>query len=197
MNYKRDSKGRFVKGTESYNSQFRKKMKCKYCKKYFITPNWTNNKYCCRECFIKDGIGKWNEGLKRSEGTKIKISSFRKNRTYEQLFGEKKAKKIKNKIAESFIGALNHQWRGGLSFEPYLPDFNINLKEFIRKKYYLKCQLCCKNQNKFKRKLSIHHIDYNKKNNNEENLIPLCEKCHSKTNYNRKYWTKFFKERIL
>ena len=34
----------------------------------------------------------------------------------------------------------------------------------------------------------IHHIDYNKKNNNHENLVALCQSCHSKTNFNREHW---------
>lgn len=34
--------------------------------------------------------------------------------------------------------------------------------------------------------------DYNKKNCNPNNLITLCHKCHQKTNFNRKKWTKYF-----
>lgn len=42
------------------------------------------------------------------------------------------------------------------------------------------------------KKLSIHHIDYNKNNTNSNNLISLCNSCHSKTNYNKKYWINYF-----
>uniref|UniRef100_A0A6H1ZX55 Putative homing endonuclease n=2 Tax=viral metagenome TaxID=1070528 RepID=A0A6H1ZX55_9ZZZZ len=45
-------------------------------------------------------------------------------------------------------------------------------------------------------KLTIHHIDYNKKNNDELNLISLCRKCHSKTGGKRKYWQNYFKEKV-
>ena len=46
--------------------------------------------------------------------------------------------------------------------------------------------------------MSIHHIDYNKLNNDEDNLISLCRKCHLKTNkkINRNYYYKYFKEKI-
>ena len=47
-----------------------------------------------------------------------------------------------------------------------------------------------------KRKLDVHHIDYDKKNNDPKNLISLCRKCHMKTNKNRKYWTKYFQNKL-
>jgi hypothetical protein len=37
-----------------------------------------------------------------------------------------------------------------------------------------------------------NHIDYNKKNCNPNNLISLCNSCHSKTNFDRKYWINYF-----
>ena len=42
-------------------------------------------------------------------------------------------------------------------------------------------------------KFHIHHIDYDKKNSVEMNLITLCAKCHSKTNYKRDNWKTYFK----
>ena len=39
-----------------------------------------------------------------------------------------------------------------------------------------------------------NHIDYNKKNSNPNNLITLCSRCHSKTNFFNKKWIKYFKE---
>ena len=51
-----------------------------------------------------------------------------------------------------------------------------------------------------RKNLSVHHIDYNKQNCNENNLITLCLKCHLKTNIDRNFWSKYFnifKEIIL
>ena len=42
--------------------------------------------------------------------------------------------------------------------------------------------------------LDIHHIDYDKKNNDINNLIALCRSCHCKTNGEREYWTDYLKE---
>lgn len=46
------------------------------------------------------------------------------------------------------------------------------------------------------RVLSIHHIDYNKENCSESNLITLCNQCHARTNYNRDYWQKHYDNSI-
>ncbi|MEK6880259.1 MAG: HNH endonuclease signature motif containing protein [Nanoarchaeota archaeon] len=91
----------------------------------------------------------------------------------------------------------NPNWQGGISFEPYTPEFNKRLKEYIRQKYSYLCQLCFKSQNGLRRKLSIHHIDYNKKNCSENNLIPLCDPCHSRTHNNRSYWLEFFDSKCM
>jgi len=64
--------------------------------------------------------------------------------------------------------------------------WTLELKEQIRERDNHICQLCGKKQGK--RKLSVHHIDYNKKNCKKENLICLCHSCHSKTNGHRNFW---------
>jgi len=80
-------------------------------------------------------------------------------------------------------------WRGGISNGEYGLGFNKELKESIKKEYSYSCQLC----KVINVKLDIHHIDYNKKNNEKSNLIPLCKHCHAKTNFNREEWEKIFK----
>ena len=65
----------------------------------------------------------------------------------------------------------------------------IEIDDKIRRKYNYICCLCSKNQKNLSMKnkngkivqlkLCIHHIDYNKKNCNENNLIPLCRKCNA------------------
>ena len=44
--------------------------------------------------------------------------------------------------------------------------------------------------------LVVHHIDYNKKNCNIDNLITLCSKCHGRTNFNRDHWMARFSEKL-
>ena len=90
-------------------------------------------------------------------------------------------------------GEKHYNWQGGKSFEPYGLEFNEDLKEVIRNRDRRKCQICEMTELEQGKKLSVHHIDYNKLNNDPKNLITLCKSCHMKTNFNRNYWIKFFK----
>lgn len=83
----------------------------------------------------------------------------------------------------------NHpNWKGGISFEDYDFAFNDTLKNKIKKRDNFECQICGKKDGL----MHIHHIDYDKHNSVEENLITLCNSCHSKTNWRRESWIKFF-----
>ena len=88
-------------------------------------------------------------------------------------------------------GENSPNWKGGKSFEEYPIEFDKELKNQIRERDNHICQICTEKENG--RALSVHHIDYNKKNNSTKNLISLCTICHMKTNGNREYWKEFFK----
>lgn len=81
----------------------------------------------------------------------------------------------------------NPAWLGGISFEDYGTEFNDNLKTKIRLRDKFVCFVCKQHGH------VIHHIDYEKKNNDERNLITLCNSCHGKTNFNRENWISFFR----
>ena len=98
---------------------------------------------------------------------------------------------------EKIKGEKNPNWQGGISFEPYGKEFNLELKEKIRTRDNYTCQECEKKQEELNRLLDVHHIDYNKKNNSSLNLISLCIKCHSKTNRNRKHWKRYLQMKIF
>jgi 5-methylcytosine-specific restriction endonuclease McrA len=87
----------------------------------------------------------------------------------------------------------NPNWQGGLSFEEYSPEFDSSLKEQVRFRDKYKCQLCGCSQLENGKQLDVHHKDYNKRNNNINNLISLCVRCHRKTNHNRVYWIERLK----
>jgi hypothetical protein len=91
-----------------------------------------------------------------------------------------KEKQIKNTPKKE----LHPNWLGGISNGEYGLEFNKILKNKVKDAYNNTCQLC----NTETTMLDIHHIDYDKRNNLIENLIPLCKVCHGKTNYNRKIW---------
>jgi len=63
-------------------------------------------------------------------------------------------------------------------------------KESIKERDGYKCQnSSCRNMSK---RLSIHHIDYGKKNCKPNNLITLCTSCNVRANSKRDYWFCFY-----
>jgi 5-methylcytosine-specific restriction endonuclease McrA len=100
----------------------------------------------------------------------------------------------KRKMSEARKGPKHWNWNGGSSFLPYSPEFTDELKQFIKDRDNNECQnpYC---DHKAKR-LDIHHIDYNKQNCSQFNLIALCMACNTKANINRKDWEPFYKKII-
>lgn len=93
-----------------------------------------------------------------------------------------------------FSGMNSPHWLGGISREPYAWTFNEELKEAIRRRDGYHCQRCNKTQIENGRKLDVHHIDYNKRNSDPENLTALCRGCNGRVNTNRPYWTALFQK---
>lgn len=127
---------------------------------------------------------------------------------------EKRAESIK-KYNQSEKGKLNkHKWYrnwaeklGVLTWEewcktrtrknsPYPKEFNKELKEYIKQRDNHKCVLCGMieplSKEIYKKSLAVHHIDYNKNNCSENNLITTCVSCNIKVNYNKDYWKIYF-----
>lgn len=80
-------------------------------------------------------------------------------------------------------GDNHHAWKGGVSFAPYCPKFNNDRKRRVRSFFGNRCLACGEEQTDARRKLSVHHVDHDKGqgcSGKPFNLIPLCEKCHSK-----------------
>ncbi len=120
-----------------------------------------------------------------SEETRRKMSEAHK--------GNKHSEESKQKIGDASRGEKSGNWQGGISFNPYPIAFNNLLREKVRIRDNHICQLCDVAQEDMGRKLSIHHIDYNKENCKENNLISLCRSCNSKVNFNRDYWEEVFR----
>jgi hypothetical protein len=97
--------------------------------------------------------------------------------------------------SENGHGPQNGNWRGGLSFEPYPVTWNHKLREMIRERDGRTCQACGEKENGTR--LAVHHIDYDKANVEQQNLVSLCHKCHVKTNGCREEWVKFFSARAI
>lgn len=135
---------------------------------------------------IRNKISEGQKGHTVSLITRSKISAANKGRSFSAEVCRKRSDAVK--------GDKNPSWRGGISYLLYPPDFDAGLKLQIRGRDHYKCQFpdCGKNAS-----LYVHHIDYDKQNNNQENLITLCNSCHSKVNFNRGYWAGLFQGIML
>lgn len=133
---------------------------------------WKNKKFCSYRCYWKDLKGRPSKkkGIKTGY---IPKSAFKKGQS---------------PWNKGITGEDSHFWQGGLSFEPYGLEFNEDLKEVIRNRDRRKCWICEKTELENKEKLAVHHIDYDKKNNNPDNLLSLCRECHARTNTHRDFW---------
>lgn len=93
-------------------------------------------------------------------------------------------------------GENNPSYFDGKGYEPYTPEFTRRLKEKIRKRDNYQCQNCGMTQEEhfivYGRDIEIHHIDHNRKNCNDDNLITVCKQCNIRANYNRDYWREYF-----
>ena len=95
------------------------------------------------------------------------------------LMTEENIKKNRARVAKENSGSNSPCWNGGSSAEGYGFGFTRLLKEEIREEFDYLCVLCNSESN------IVHHIDYDKKNNDKSNLIVLCSSCHGKINFNR------------
>jgi predicted DNA-binding protein YlxM (UPF0122 family) len=79
----------------------------------------------------------------------------------------------------------------------YGKEFVAKLKYRIYKRDNFTCQNCNQYGTVGKNCLTAHHIDYNKKNCVDTNLITLCKKCNGKANFNREFWQDFYTNKII
>ncbi len=88
----------------------------------------------------------------------------------------------------------------GRSFENYPKEYTYYLRKKIRKRDNYKCQNCSMTEEEhlmvYCKVLNIHHIDSNKDNNLETNLITVCIRCNNIAKFNKDYWISFYKEKI-
>jgi len=95
-------------------------------------------------------------------------------------------------LGENHKGENHHNWQGGKSFEPYGENWK-QIRRQIKERDNYQCQLCGKKGCR----LDVHHIDYNKKNMSQDNLITLCHNCHMRTGFHREQWSALFKTLFL
>jgi len=134
-----------------------------------------------------ESLKKHNYAPERIEKLKlIGRETSLKRRGYHHTEESKKKMSESQKGKIGMAGEDNPNWRGGVSFLPYPIIWDNKLRNEIKTRDDFKCQNpeCYCNA----KRLNVHHIDYDKQNCSEFNLITLCVGCNSRANYNREYW---------
>src|SRR3972149_2380920 len=143
-----------------------------------------------RQKMAKAKIGiKRTEESRKKQGDSVRgkkhVTEEGKRRISESKIGIQRTEETRQKVSKTRIekgiakGKNNPNWQNGKSFEIYPQEFNKDLKQSILERDNYTCQ--CPDCEHRSERLDIHHIDFNKKNNNSENLITLCHVCHAKT----------------
>ncbi len=174
-------------------------LNCTECKKEFKTTNKGRLKFkrnfCSMDCYNvykeKFGLIKGIQKKGHKNFSKEFIEESRKRMLGNKYrLGLKHTAKWREKQSLRRRGNQCNFWKGGLhKFRgQYGYNFTIQLKEKIRVRDNFICQICGVPELELNSRLSIHHIDYDKKNSNENNLVSLCKSCHNKTSIgDRKY----------
>lgn len=152
-------------------------------------------------------IGKSLKNRKFSEETLIKMRKPKGKKPirtpeHNKKIGESNkghpvSAEVRKILSESHKGEKSPTWKGGVSFEPYCPKFNAELKERVRVFFGNICVECGNPQNG--KKHQVHHVNFNKMtccDGTPPLFVTLCRSCHSKTIYNRPYWEQHFTDMI-
>lgn len=166
---------------------------CKVCGKVFdeVYPSVKDKySYCSSECRKKhfnNNSEKFNlfeeghEGYDTSPWQNKELSEEHKKSISDGLQGLKRSEEY---VKQNLAGENHWNWQGGKSYEEYASTFNPMLKRKIRKNNCFRCKNCGKPQHdnidECGKKLEVHHLDEDKDNNSEDNLIPLCTECHTR-----------------
>lgn len=115
---------------------------------------------------------------------------------HNHLLGYSKKGKANGMYGVQRFGRDNPNWKENKIYVEYPIEWTKVYKDNIRKRDNYTCQNCNILELDCKVKLHVHHIDYDKKNCQENNLISLCHNCHAKTTVwkqdKRDFWMNYY-----
>lgn len=167
---------------------------CEVCKSPFLVLDSRakrfSPRFCSRRC---QGISK-REELQGKNSARYNQASFNCLICGKEFFRKAsrigKAKTCSNPCRFRLMslineGAGNPSYIHGKSNEPYPIEFSKNLRNSIIIRDGESCIECGIGRKEHKDiygfDLNVHHIDFNKKNIDKQNLLSLCLSCHGKT----------------
>jgi hypothetical protein len=158
---------------------------CLNCEmRFFVKTKKRHNKakYCTRKCMI-EYHKKHKHPLYQDIWDKCNFCQ-NKIKITERKIGKRNFcnKECAEKGHSEYIkGVNNGRYVHGEGNSSYPKNWNKRLKEAIRERDGHKCKNCGLSETEHGSKLHVHHIDSNKENLSEINLITLCKFCHGKT----------------
>ena len=157
----------------------------------------------CRNLSISNSGKTCSDKTKKSMSDRNKGENnpfYGKTHTYKAKKSIGESSKCRLRTEESRIkqsasvqGVSIEDWDGYLSSMSYCDKFNEMFKEKIREKFGRLCFMCLATENDNGRKLCVHHVNYDKDcmcNGKDCEFVPVCMKCHNKTNGNRELWER-------
>jgi hypothetical protein len=168
---------------------------CEKCKKEI---NFRSNTTFCFSC------ARTGKHLSTYKGEKPKCLVCNKilSRYDAKRCKEHRGKTVSLILKERYRDSKNHpNYIDGRSKNKAYPQEFQNLREEIRKRDDYKCQNCGMTDEEhiivYGTHIEVHHIDYNKTNNNKDNLLTLCKGCNIRANYNREYWQSHYSAKVV
>jgi len=146
---------------------------CQYCGEEFeifrnLVEQWGWGIYCSAECRVK------------GQEKKAEHECLYCHKKFEAWPSRGNMKFCSNECRyKQWKGSNSPHYTGGVVRVGYGKKFNERLRERIRKRDRYRCVVCGKAERS--RKICIHHIDYDRFNNNPLNLVTLCFHHHGKT----------------
>ena len=193
-NYKCAAKWLKGENHHAYNIEERKRI-CKNCGKEF-TVDYKNcpQMFCSNECqglaLSKEKHWAWKGGPSTYTcdfcGKEYEDYKYKENEEHHFC--------SRNCMHKYFSGENSPRWIDGLN-RLYPNEFNNDLKETVRERDDRVCQICGMPEKNFHCNLHIHHIDKDKFNLKEDNLISLCPHCHSKVHADKDFERKYLCEK--
>lgn len=193
MNEKTNAAGLIVSGDKNPNWKGGKIEKvCAVCgKQYQVKRVNSSSRFCSLQCVGVSQRGKTvNREPKRETKTCCVCGSpFSVFRSHAKRM-KCCSKSCSNEMRSSLMkGDGNPNWSGGLSRLPYPWDFRETSKKMIERDGFICQNPECDGTDE---RLTTHHINYDKQDCRQENLICLCSSCNSKANFGRHKWKMFY-----
>ena len=186
MSEKPNAAGLIVSGDKNPNWKGGKIEKvCSVCgRQYQVKRANSSSRFCSLQCV---GISQRGKTVNRELKRVLKICCVCGSSFSVFLSHEKRhkccSKQCSNIMRSSLMkGEGNPNWSGGLSRLPYPWDFRETSKRVIERDGFTCQNPGCDGTEK---RLTTHHINYDKQDCRQENLICLCSSCNSKANFGR------------